>query len=118
MKNIQEPIQITSLGPGGGFHWRDRAYAFNEVLERWFYRGKWWLDPSLRGESRHYYRVACHLQGAQPRQSIRQIGPYSDSVRQRKDPPSVSAVELKIFEIYRRCQADSSTEWILSRVVD
>ncbi|CAM9994907.1 unnamed protein product, partial [Phaeothamnion confervicola] len=57
MKSIQEQILFQKSAQGGCFHWRERSYVVAEILERWYYRGKWWLEPTLQGELRNYYRV-------------------------------------------------------------
>ena len=129
MKNVQEPIQVRWDSQSKLMEWRQRCYAIEEVFERWYYRGKWWLSSHLQGESRVYYRVLCNLRGVPPAggvppeggnvggriQPSRQIGPYSDSVRTRKHAPRPTLVtDSKIFEIY----CVDAKSWVLSRVID
>ena len=120
MKNIQEPILVQWDSHSKKMEWRQRCYSIEEVLERWYYRGKWWLDCSLQGESRIYYRVLCHPQGSLPAGGLRQIGPYSDSVRTRKVAPPPQAVDCRVFEIYcgGRAKNEAVRNWVLSRVID
>ena len=145
MKSIQEQIRFQASAQGGCIQWRERSYVVAEILERWYYRGKWWLEPTLRGELRNYYRVACYpVQGeGSPSRALLspgrdrvhpmevQMGPYSDGVRKKKDPPLrleathksfvkpiTPGPACRIFEIYQKGVANSPCQWILSRVMD
>lgn len=63
MKLIQEPIVFadeTNNPLCHFFQWRQRIYYVHQLLEDWFYRGKWWQDPRLEGERRHYFRVSSY----------------------------------------------------------
>jgi hypothetical protein len=63
MKLIQEPIVFADETDNPlchFFQWRQRIYYVHQLLEDWFYRGKWWQDPRLEGERRHYFRVSSY----------------------------------------------------------
>jgi hypothetical protein len=66
MKLLQEPIEVRiDAGRLQALRWRGRVYAVQQISERWRYRGRWWADPTMRGEIRTYFRVRCApLRGA------------------------------------------------------
>lgn len=115
MKQILEPVLVSSpFSPAWQFCWRKRCYHVTAVLERWFYRGKWWLDAGLQGEFRNYVRVVCR-QATETRSNLqRQAGPYSSTII-RKAPPVLGPE--RVMELFHR-QRPGSEDWVLSKVVD
>ena len=114
MKQILEPIEVREeLTPRWRFRWRQRVYRVIQVSQRWFYRGKWWLDPKLEGETRKYFRVVCcPLQPTLPTEA----GPYS--MPRRRAPQGVSeSGNERVMELFCRCRPEG-TDWVLSKVVD
>lgn len=94
MKQILEPIEVRDEETSGWkFRWRQRVYLVTRVSERWFYRGKWWLDGQLQGERRNYFRVIC-----------RQV--------QNRDLGAE-----RVMELFSRCRPQGR-DWVLSKVVD
>lgn len=59
MKRILEPIKVTDERPQR-LLWRGKVFQMEPPLERWIWRGRWWIDPQLQGERRIYYRILCH----------------------------------------------------------
>ncbi len=58
MKLVIEPIAVTVCdGRPVAFRWRTRTLHVSEILDRWFWRGRWWHDAALQGERREYFRV-------------------------------------------------------------
>ena len=95
MKLFQEPIEVQVRdGLPVALRWRGCIYRVAQVLQEWAWRGRWWTDARLRGESRHYFRVTCALSSRGHR-------------RFRPLPPSTS------LDIYERAGA-----WVLTRVLD
>lgn len=116
MKQFLEPIQVIQpFSSAWAFVWRQRQYRVTGVLERWFYRGKWWLDPGLQGESREYIRVMCRQQlgESQAPRARPHPGPYS-STRVRREAPLGPE---RVMELFRK-QTPGGETWILSKVVD
>lgn len=60
MKLIMEPVSVAMRqGRPATIEWRRKRYTVLEVLEMWRYRGKWWMDETLKGDVRTYFRVRC-----------------------------------------------------------
>ena len=67
MKLFQEPIDVqVRNGAPAALRWRGCVYRVARVLQEWAWRGRWWTDATLQGETRHYYRVACTPPSRQP----------------------------------------------------
>lgn len=115
MKQFLEPIAVSGpYSPAWEFVWRKRQYRVTGVLERWFYRGKWWLDTGLHGELREYVRVVCRQKMETVMPSARmQPGPYSSTLVRRQAPLGPE----RVMEIFRK-QGPTSESWVLSKVVD
>jgi len=120
VKQILETIQVQgSLQDGLLFAWRNQLYRVTQVSDRWFYRGKWWMDPQLVGETRAYMRVVCRAfarNSVPPKGGtlVMAPGPYSMTRLARKSP------ELgpeRVMEIFHRCRPQGQ-DWVLSKVVD
>lgn len=95
MKLFLEPIDVQVRDDlPAALEWRGCAYRVEEILQEWTWRGRWWTDALLRGESRHYYRVTCAA--------------TAHAARARRPTPSPAC-----FDIYER-----SGRWMLSRVLD
>jgi hypothetical protein len=115
MKQILEPVEVTAaFSAQWQFCWRKRCYVVTGVLERWFYRGKWWLDVGLQGEFRTYVRVICR-QATEAKAALqRRAGPYSSTIV-RKAPPVLGPE--RVMELFQR-RRSGSEDWVLSKVVD
>ncbi len=60
MRLLLEPIVVTiERALPRTFSWRRQRRLIGRVIEQWQWRSRWWRDPALAGERRHYYRVAC-----------------------------------------------------------
>lgn len=58
MKLVLEPVGVEAEdGVPRRITWRRRAWPVDEIQDRWKWRGRWWRDSSLEGESRDYFRV-------------------------------------------------------------
>ena len=58
MRLLLEPIEV--LAPEGEprrLRWRGRDWPVDEIQDRWTWRGRWWRDAALEGETRDYFRV-------------------------------------------------------------
>jgi len=103
MKLLMEPIAMeTRAGEPLAFCWRQRAWRVQEIAQRWQYRGRWWLDVTLHGEMRRYYRLAC-VPGR--RMAPPPASPGGSAARQ---PPPV--LDVEVFEC--------AGAWTLSRLLD
>ena len=113
MKQILEELQMTRRDPLE-FRWRGRDYRGLQNMERWFYRGKWWLTANLQGEIRNYYRVSCQPLGASRAQD-KQVGFYSMGYRKAPHSAPTGDRGERVFEIF---YSVTQSRWMLSRVVD
>ena len=58
MKLLLEPIQVHSVqGEPRRLDWRGRTWPVEEILDHWIWRGRWWMDADLTGQTRHYFRL-------------------------------------------------------------
>ncbi len=58
MKLLLEPIEVqAAAGLPRQIRWRRKTWPVQEILDRWVWRGRWWRDPALEGETRQYFRV-------------------------------------------------------------
>jgi hypothetical protein len=116
MKQILEAIEVRGqLTTNWRFRWRQRVYQVTQVSQRWYYRGKWWLDPLLQGETRQYFRVICRqVQADPPSPRTVESGPYS--LTRFKTPAPALGAE-RVMEIFQRCRPQGC-DWILSKLVD
>lgn len=120
MKQILETIQVQgSIQDGLIFAWRNQLYRVTQVSDRWFYRGKWWMDPQLAGETRAYMRVVCRAFVRTSASSkggpvVMLSGPYSMTRFARK---TAELGPERVMEIFCRCRPQGQ-DWVLSKVVD
>jgi hypothetical protein len=115
VKQILQPIEVMSpFTPVWQFRWKARSYQVMSVLERWYYRGKWWLDSALEGEHRDYFRVVCKPVMTPAGKVQMRPGPYSSTLVSRT--PAVLGPE-RVMEIFQRRQGRKQ-DWVLSKVVD
>jgi hypothetical protein len=56
-----EPVEVglDSRGTPCKVRWRGRTFTVRSVTDTWIWRGRWWLEPTLGGRRRTYYRLAC-----------------------------------------------------------
>ncbi|MBT9581882.1 hypothetical protein IV102_00945 [bacterium] len=116
MKQILEPIEVRAeFTPNWRFRWRQRVYLVTQVSQRWYYRGKWWLDPQLQGECRNYFRVICRtIRGERGGGRPMESGPYS-LTRYRNPAPQLG--DERVVELFQRCRPQGN-DWVLSKLVD
>lgn len=58
MKLLLEPIEVWAVdGLPQRILWRRRTWPVDQLLDQWVWRGRWWKEPTLVGETRHYFRV-------------------------------------------------------------
>jgi hypothetical protein len=120
MKRVMEPIVVTQpFTAAWTLSWRERSFHVETVLAQWFFRGKWWLDPSLEGERRTYLRLSCTL--LTPPRPTRAVGrrvPTSAaySMTPKTEAPGTGPSE-RILEVFQRIK-EGTESWVLSGVVD
>lgn len=58
MRILLEPITVEAAeGEPVRLTWQRRTWPVQAILDRWVWRGRWWRDSSLEGETRTYFRV-------------------------------------------------------------
>jgi len=58
VKLLLEPLEVeVCQGEPRFLRWRRQTWPVQQILDRWIWRGHWWRDPALEGETRRYYRV-------------------------------------------------------------
>lgn len=120
VKRVMEPIIVlTPLTPSWTLVWRERTYHVEAVLARWFYRGKWWLDPQLEGERRSYFRLSCAALAPARTESRRRMNLHASVYNQPSGslPARPEANGARIFEVFHRLK-EGVESWTLSGVVD
>lgn len=94
--------------------WERRPYRVHAVLDDWYRCDGWYLHPSLRGVSRHYFRLEISDTGSRHNNDNRSNNPNRSSNLSPSNNQSNNPHQQRLcVEVY--CQR---RVWVLYRIAD